>query len=292
MADFLSHLAQRLDDSPIAVRPRLPAMFEAPPDDALPDDRIGHARRMVDSLEESFADPPEADGPDVESRQHRRRDARVTPQRRVHQTMPPDAQLPENVVPDEGVHHAAVREVVDDRPRYSEASSRVSERQARKSDVGPMPAAPQRASHGVATRGSLSVRREPERPEYRSTPEPPRDIESITPPSTLRDAGPRPAIAAVVRATAMRPEAHDAPASNPAASLRPRAEPPSPRATAARIATQAAMPAAEPVIRVTIGRIEVRATVASAPAAKKPSGTSPVMALDDYLRSRTEGGRR
>ena len=43
---------------------------------------------------------------------------------------------------------------------------------------------------------------------------------------------------------------------------------------------------AEPSVQVTIGRIEVRASKESAGGAK-PAGRSPVMSLDEYLRSRT-----
>lgn len=49
-------------------------------------------------------------------------------------------------------------------------------------------------------------------------------------------------------------------------------------------------PPAQPAIHVTIGRIEVRATPAPAPAPRKPA-TAPVMSLDEYLKMRN-GGRR
>ena len=49
-------------------------------------------------------------------------------------------------------------------------------------------------------------------------------------------------------------------------------------------------PALQPTIKVTIGRIEVRATQpASAPS--RAAAPSPVMSLDDYLRARARGGR-
>jgi hypothetical protein len=47
----------------------------------------------------------------------------------------------------------------------------------------------------------------------------------------------------------------------------------------------------EPVINVTIGRIEVRATPASAQPVQKPRSTPPVMTLDEYLRKRSKGDR-
>ena len=55
-------------------------------------------------------------------------------------------------------------------------------------------------------------------------------------------------------------------------------------------ARAAATPAPEPVVNVTIGRIEVRvAPAAQAPTRQRPEGPKP-MGLDHYLRQR--GGRR
>ena len=47
----------------------------------------------------------------------------------------------------------------------------------------------------------------------------------------------------------------------------------------------------EPVINVTIGRIEVRATPASTPQSQKTRSTPPVMTLDEYLQKRSKGDR-
>ncbi len=293
MADFLSHLAQRLDDSAVGVRPRLPAMFEAAPDEAMPADGVGLVEQVANSFDEAPGEPFEPDGADGGPRLRERRDVRASPKRRVHQEVPPDAPLPEDATAAEGVHHAAIHDVVKERTHFIDAASlHVSERQARMSDVEPMQVAPQRASHVVAAHESSAVRPEPEQPVRRPMSESRRDTAGNVPPSPPRGAGPRSAVAAVVRATATTPESHDAPALNPAASLRPRAEPPPRHAVASRIATSSPMPAPEPVIHVTIGRIEVRANTASAPVAQKPRDASPVMALDDYLRGRTEGGRR
>jgi hypothetical protein len=46
-----------------------------------------------------------------------------------------------------------------------------------------------------------------------------------------------------------------------------------------------------PVIRVSIGRVEVRAIHAPAPAAKPPRHTAPKLSLDDYLKQRDRGTR-
>jgi hypothetical protein len=51
-------------------------------------------------------------------------------------------------------------------------------------------------------------------------------------------------------------------------------------------------PQPEPVINVTIGRIEVRATPAAAPKSAKPHSAPATMTLDDYLRQRNKGERR
>jgi hypothetical protein len=48
---------------------------------------------------------------------------------------------------------------------------------------------------------------------------------------------------------------------------------------------------ATPTIRVTIGRIEVRAVFAPTPTAQRATPPSPKLSLDDYLRSRNEGKR-
>jgi hypothetical protein len=49
----------------------------------------------------------------------------------------------------------------------------------------------------------------------------------------------------------------------------------------------------QPIVRVTIGRIEVRAVHASqSQSPAKPRATPPVMNLDDYLRRRSQGGTR
>lgn len=47
----------------------------------------------------------------------------------------------------------------------------------------------------------------------------------------------------------------------------------------------------EPVIQVTIGRVEVRAASSPVPAAAKERSTPPVMSLDEYLRRRSPRGR-
>lgn len=61
---------------------------------------------------------------------------------------------------------------------------------------------------------------------------------------------------------------------------------PSPRAPSAETGTA---PAAEPVIRVTIGRIEVRAAAPAPPPAPAPRPAGPRLSLEDYLRRRGEG---
>jgi hypothetical protein len=44
-----------------------------------------------------------------------------------------------------------------------------------------------------------------------------------------------------------------------------------------------------PTIRVTIGRVEVRATTSAAPGPARPPA-SPIMTLEEYLRRKTERG--
>ncbi|HEY4588516.1 MAG TPA: hypothetical protein VII86_04790, partial [Thermoanaerobaculia bacterium] len=64
----------------------------------------------------------------------------------------------------------------------------------------------------------------------------------------------------------------------------PGVTPPSPRAEAG----PAAAPASEPTIRVTIGRIEVRAAAPAPPPAPAPRPAAPRLTLEDYLRRRRE----
>jgi hypothetical protein len=64
----------------------------------------------------------------------------------------------------------------------------------------------------------------------------------------------------------------------------PRFENPRPAAAATR------SKGAEPVIHVTIGRIEVRATPQPTDARKERAAAPPVMSLDQYLRSRAKRG--
>jgi hypothetical protein len=71
-----------------------------------------------------------------------------------------------------------------------------------------------------------------------------------------------------------------------AASLRP-----APGTLRAEQGAGPATPELPPTIQVTIGRIEVRATPAPAapPASRR---AAPIMSLDEYLRQRSQGGRR
>lgn len=50
-------------------------------------------------------------------------------------------------------------------------------------------------------------------------------------------------------------------------------------------------PSQTPVVRVTIGRIEVRALMHGPPSAKRASPSSPTLSLDDYLKRHNGGGR-
>ncbi|MBX9581698.1 MAG: hypothetical protein K2X87_15455, partial [Gemmataceae bacterium] len=51
-------------------------------------------------------------------------------------------------------------------------------------------------------------------------------------------------------------------------------------------------PEGPPVVRVTIGRVEVRANFPSPPAGRPPAGRpAPRLSLEDYLKGRAGGGR-
>jgi hypothetical protein len=62
----------------------------------------------------------------------------------------------------------------------------------------------------------------------------------------------------------------------------------SPRAEAQALA--GSPPAAEPTIRVSIGRVEVRATAPTPPPAPAARPAGPRLTLEEYVRRRNEGG--
>jgi hypothetical protein len=75
--------------------------------------------------------------------------------------------------------------------------------------------------------------------------------------------------------------------------IRPQVTAPQPDLRSRRDSQSAAEPAAAPTIHVTIGRVEVRAVVQPAAAARRrPAAASPaVMSLDEYLKQRAGGDR-
>ena len=77
-------------------------------------------------------------------------------------------------------------------------------------------------------------------------------------------------------------------------SKRPR--PPTPLTTTSRnferdLLTPNESPEQPPIVRVTIGRIDVRATPPAAPSRKSSTRSEPKLTLDAYLKSRREGTR-
>jgi hypothetical protein len=67
--------------------------------------------------------------------------------------------------------------------------------------------------------------------------------------------------------------------------------PPAPAPPSAAIQPAPALPEPAPIIQVTIGRIEVRATPPSAQPARAARAGGPAMSLDEYLRTRNGGSR-
>jgi hypothetical protein len=121
-----------------------------------------------------------------------------------------------------------------------------------------------------------------------STPEPPRwRTAKVTPPGSIDlpgDASPSPvapprdsrtAIQVPAAHITIQPQTGSPPAIRPAAQLAPATE-----------------PAAPTTITVTIGRIEVKAAPAAAPAANRTRATAPSLTLEEYLRQRASGGNR
>jgi hypothetical protein len=81
------------------------------------------------------------------------------------------------------------------------------------------------------------------------------------------------------------------PAAPPRTAAPPSLRPPAPASRAIRAERERAESRGGPTIHVTIGRVDVRAVVASVPAPPRPPAPAETSSLEDYLRGRA-GGRR
>ncbi|MBV9992201.1 MAG: hypothetical protein JOZ72_13030 [Alphaproteobacteria bacterium] len=270
MSDFFSSMAGRIDGTLAVLKPRLPSLFE---------NGNGHLARD--------------EAPAVESAER--------------EAAPP---IPRDVPKPAIAHPAPAAAVADERPaepqRRKEARRGiVREESVQASEPQPAP----RQSRKMAARSEL--------PEAVPSVAPPRDAREPAPPvvqaAPLAIETPEPRVGSP---TAARPEApvwspRPAPAPQQrAAAVRPApllplqratpapppfAPPPSsllPKSARASVRDQA-RPAPphgkteEPTIHVSIGRIDIRAETQAQPQ-RKPVHASPVMSLDEYLRSRAK----
>jgi len=130
---------------------------------------------------------------------------------------------------------------------------------------------PELRSANAAAAPAAAQRNDPRQPVVvAAAPVAPQPVSRTTPPTLIRAEPPAGLIARLPAAITVQPRvsAYGEPAAPPSA------EPVSPT----------------PIIQVTIGRIDVRATPAPAAPAQRQRATPPVMGLDDYLRQRAKRG--
>lgn len=266
---FLSHLAARAAQGAGAVQPRLPALFEPPPASPVFGDLSTPGRREPRD-EERPAESPAAGVPETPRRRAPAPPPAVSlaPRDEPAGTAPPRAERRRSAPPPET---AEPEPALFSRPVARPDRTVVAmPRPAAERPAPPAPPAP--GPHGV-------LPAEPPRREQEVRPALTQDVRSATepsrpsPPAPPSPVTPLPAPAPVLARPAVT-------------ALAPRREPPAQR-------LEASEPA--PVIRVTIGRIEVRAmppaAASSAPAAPAETRRGSGPSLEDYLQRRSGAGR-
>jgi hypothetical protein len=266
VSNFLTRLATRALGGLPQVRPRLPSLFEAAP--PLVDARGGLDEKVAELAPEpsasSLSARPLVPVPPVPPRRERSRLEREEPPGRgsptVLQRLHPLTSFTEGQ--DKRAESPRVREG----PRLRVGPSLAGRTEAPPALDGPASdAAPRAASGPDPSVFETEPRSVPARPMI--TPAPPREEGEQLPISPAR------ATAPLRRQDPLWPEDRLAP-------LGIRAE--GPRRGVGRSA-------AEPVVRVTIGRIEVRATAPAPPPAPAARPAGPRLSLEEYLRRRNEG---
>jgi hypothetical protein len=279
MSDFLGDLAARLDGTAPVLRPRLSALFETPAGEA----GFAAPRRQtepdngftIESVEHEAAAPLSQPPAPSRSKPAERSPRAVAPQPDIvadrSEDASPPTKSPRRRTP--RIAPSEVEEPTTPPPRAPFVSARSTDTATGLPDTAPRPANP------------------PRRAALQSTP---RDSEDAPParapfapalivperPVTKHEIAPVSAAPPALRETVALPRLFPAPP--PFAPLSPVTQPP-------RRPEMQASPreAAEPVIHVTIGRIDIQPS-GEAPAPRKTRETSPVMSLDDYLRSRAK----
>lgn len=278
MSDFLTSLIQRQERPSGLVQPRIPSLFESNGPRLAPETGVREESREV----EATAPRETESAPVVRAMQ-----SEVAPRETIYRDTPPKFDAHADVVQPQPV--AAIRT----RPVVEVAEETVQAPFALPSRRDPAP------------RETNIEAPAPFAPPANAT------VMSTVAPSTQRESAITAAVEKTVRVEStveIRPQVA-APSPAPFASNTPRAQAPLATADAPRVVTQqqpfvsppqpprAPAPRqmvtspqlqAEPVIHVTIGRIEVRAVEEREARPRKREAASPVMTLDDYLKSRAK----
>jgi len=266
MSDFLTNLAVRSVGAAGAIQPRLPALFEPP-------------RPTGRSLPAPVIDSPAEQTQDEVSQPPRNSDpaSEWAPVRRTPREIPRPGEQPEEA-------QVTSRPIV---PVPQLSPTPVVRPAPETKSVGPQPPVPRPPAQPLWQPPAVPAAARPV-PEIRERMEP------APAPQLPRPERKSPSVE-TVEARPLAPRAAlppSAPPEAPRAAVRPLVKPRvTPRFESPR--TAAAAPrakAAEPVIHVTIGRIEVRATPPPAETRKERAAAAPVMSLDQYLRSRAKRG--
>jgi hypothetical protein len=303
MADFLTNLAARVRGGADLVRPRLPAMFEPPQGGA------GAFIEMEIAAEDTArnGEGSPGDAQFAESPRANPADADLAPRPSRRRPRPP-----ENTSSIDETHTAARETAAIGEPAthvtrrtamgatgawvapQAQRSGEPKERGAAIIDSRPIvPAAhpAELTAHAMSEQASSAAEIAPPRmqppaaPADRTTAEPDRGHDVTRQHSTGLNVPL--SVTAIVEPPRAPPEAID----QTFFSSPPASRPPNPHVRPVWRSTSN-VPASEPTVHVTIGRIDVRAVSAAAPVAGKERDRSPVMSLDEYLRTRTPRGGR
>ena len=276
MSDFLNNLIRRHEQPKAALRPRLPSLFETA-------DTAGVSSRVP---ENAIVER------DIET------DAPVTPpEPRRRNTASPASKPVSAIVEDRPDPQPAFTSAREPSPVLPNTPSR-----ARDESVDEEPshfAAPPRETPRAAPAKPAVVAETPDTPSPIPPPVATRAVQSV-------EAIKEPAIAEIVTVTPRRPDENATPRA-PESAIRampqpplpepprsspfemPRVPPPQPTyGETRRAAHEVPREEAEPVIHVSIGRIEIRASEERETRARKSEAPSAVMTLDAYLKSRAK----
>jgi hypothetical protein len=283
MADFLTNLVTRIREGADFVRPRLPSMFEPPEGGA-----GGFSEIEITGDTARNGESPPSEAQLSKSSEDSRASADLMPglsQRRVHRS---------EITSSIGETDSATGETAPLGEPKRPGSGGPKERAPAVTDARPIVAAArpaELAAHAMREQDSSSADVAPPQMQppaalaHRTPVESDRARDVMRQHSTGLN---RPlSVAAIVVPSGAPRAAIDQPLVNTPSASRP----PKPRERPVRRQTSNA-PVSEPTVHVTIGRIDVRAVSVAAPSARKERDSSPVMSLDEYLRTRTPRGRQ